>query len=300
MDEKNVNSTEEAKTEKVTNTTKQTKTESGKTTKKSTNKVASKDSKAKTTAAKKTSSSKETNQSSEASKKDDLTFKRVEMNSKNKKTLDDLNATKKKSHGFAKAILIIIMILIAAYCIFFVRNLIILHNIADKIADLENVENYSFNTKSTNSDSSIVTIQYYKKDNLERFDLTKDDTTLIYWYDSDTREKILASPTDRRATVSSDADDSAFVSLPVCTELYNDETIAYMSLISMIYSENYNGIDCYVISLGNDQKTWVEKETGYVVKRETVGTVAEYNNVRVNELTEVYKPDLTGYEITNE
>lgn len=43
------------------------------------------------------------------------------------------------------------------------------------------------------------------------------------------------------------------------------------------------------------------KNTGLLIKKELkdIGTI-EYTNIEVNTVDEVYKPDLTGYEITNE
>ena len=133
----------------------------------------------------------------------DSTFKKVANKSEKKKKIDEIEQKGKKNHGIAKAVLILVMIFIAAYCIFFVRNLIILNNISKKIAEYDNVTGFSYTTVSKNDGEVVESkIQYYKKDNIERFDYTRDELTMTWWYDSDTNEKIISTPVSKKATVS--------------------------------------------------------------------------------------------------
>lgn len=228
---------------------------------------------------------------------DDLTFKKVSINGNGKKKIDEMQNKGKKNHGVAKAILILVMIFIAAYCVFFVRNLIILNSIANKVQDYENISGYSYTTIGKNDGEVVETkIQFYKNNNVERFDYQRDELNLIFWYDSNTNEKIVSSPASRKATISN-AEDFEVVHLPIESSLQSKETIAYMSLISLIYSDQYNSKDCYVIESGNNDKTWIDKETGLVIKRESDIGTTEYTDINLDYQGEVYKPDLTGYEI---
>ena len=228
---------------------------------------------------------------------DDLTFKKVPINGNGKKKIDEMQNKGKKNHGVAKAILILVMIFIAAYCVFFVRNLIILNSIANKVQDYENISGYSYTTIGKNDGEVVETkIQFYKNNNVERYDYQRDELNLIFWYDSNTNEKIVSSPASRKATISN-AEDFEVVHLPIESSLQSKETIAYMSLISLIYSDQYNSKDCYVIDIGNNNKTWIDKETGLVVKRESDIGTTEYTDINLDYQGEVYKPDLTGYEI---
>ena len=228
---------------------------------------------------------------------DDLTFKKVSINGNGKKKIDEMQNKGKKNHGVAKAILILVMIFIAAYCVFFVRNLIILNSIANKVQDYENITGYSYTTIGKNDGEVVETkIQFYKNNNVERFDYQRDELNLIFWYDSNTNEKIVSSPASRKATISN-TEDFEVVHLPIESSLQSKETIAYMSLISLIYSDQYNSKDCYVIESGNNDKTWIDKETGLVVKRESNMGTTEYTDINLDYQGEVYKPDLTGYEI---
>ena len=228
---------------------------------------------------------------------DDLTFKKVSINGNGKKKINEMQNKGKKNHSVAKAILILVMIFIAAYCVFFVRNLIILNSIANKVQDYENITGYSYTTIGKNDGEVVETkIQFYKNNNVERFDYQRDELNLIFWYDSNTNEKIVSSPASRKATISN-AEDFEVVHLPIESSLQSKETIAYMSLISLIYSDQYNSKDCYVIDIGNNNKTWIDKETGLVVKRESDMGTTEYTDINLDYQGEVYKPDLTGYEI---
>lgn len=228
---------------------------------------------------------------------DDLTFKKVPINGNGKKKIDEMQNKGKKNHGVAKAILILVMIFIAAYCVFFVRNLIILNSIANKVQDYENITGYSYTTIGKNDGEVVETkIQFYKNNNVERFDYQRDELNLIFWYDSNTNEKIVSSPASRKATISN-TEDFEVVHLPIESSLQSKETIAYISLISLIYSDQYNSKDCYVIDIGNNNKTWIDKETGLVVKRESDMGTTEYTDINLDYQGEVYKPDLTGYEI---
>lgn len=240
----------------------------------------------------------------EEDKKDDLTFKKAEMTEKNKKKLSEMDKKEKKSHKLAKAILIIFMILIAAYCVFFVRNLIILNNIAKVSEKLRNSNNFTYTSvNNENNGSYTMTIDYYKKDNVERMDLSRTnsnaDASIIIWYDNITDEKILAALPSRQADIKIVAD-AETVHLPLEENLYNGGTRAFLSLISWIYSEEYNGKECYVIQNTENEKTWIDKETGLVLKRELQDNTVEYKNIIIDNLTEVYKPDLTGYQIKDE
>ena len=67
--------------------------------------------------------------------------------------------------------------------------------------------------------------------------------------------------------------------------------------------------NCYVIMMGCNNKTWVNKETGEVLKRQDGIIKSEnnkanpamiyYNNWKINELTEedMAKPDISSFEI---
>ena len=277
--EKEEKKTPEKKTSKTTS-----KTES--TEKKATNKTATKKVDAKKADTKK------------ISKTDDLSFKKVEMDASTKKKM---NTNEKKSkHGFLKFILILIIILIIAYFIFFVRNLIILNNIKDIMTQTEGSNNYSYTSISNDENGRTTTVSYYKNQNVERTDLNTNNNKAVIWYDSTTDEKVFSVLDAKKATIEYVANNE-MVRLPYVSEIQSENGVPLLSLMSIIYSEEYNSTECYVICYGGTEKIWVSKENGLVVKRESkVGSeinTVEYKNFKFGNV-QIYKPDLTDYEVS--
>lgn len=303
--EKEEKKTPEKKAAKTTS-----KTES--TEKKATNKTATKKAEVKkegvsdksktTTKTEKNTKNAETNNAKTAdtnktSKTDDLSFKKVEMDASTKKKMS--KNEKKSKHGFFKFILILVIIIIVAYCAFFVRNLIILNNIKDIISQTEGSQNYSYTSVATDGSGSTTTVNYYKDKNVERTDLNSNNNKAVIWYDGTTDEKIFSVPDARKATIDYIADNE-MVNLPYVNEIQSQNGVALLSLMSLVYSEEYNSTDCYVICYGNTEKIWVSKDNGLVVKRESkIGTemnTVEYKDFKFGNV-QIYKPDLTGYEV---
>ena len=206
---------------------------------------------------------------------------------------------KKKKHKLAKAILIIIGIIVIVYFIFVMRNLFIIRDILDKASAYKDLQNYSCEILSNNGDDQTK-LAYAKNENVERVDLTniKDETKrIIMWEDNETNEGIISFPEQRVANVT-DAEHIGITVTSPTQYAYYGEAISGLGLFSLIYSEEFNGKDCYVIQNGVDSKTWVEKETGLTLKAEYGKDISsEVTDFKVNTIGEIYKPDLTGYEI---
>ena len=206
---------------------------------------------------------------------------------------------KKKKHKLAKAILIIIGIIVIVYFIFVMRNLFIIRDILDKASAYKDLQNYSCEILSNNGDDQTK-LAYAKNGNIERVDLTniKDETKrIIMWEDNETNEGIISFPEQRVANVT-DAEHIGITVTSPTQYAYYDDDILGLGLCVLIYSEELNGKDCYVIQNGASSKTWVEKETGLTLKMEYGNDMStEVTDFKVNTVGEIYKPDLTGYEI---
>ena len=230
----------------------------------------------------------------------DYTFKKVE----------NVNVKKEKKESFIgklfKAILIVIIILIICYCIFVARNFMILRNIQEKTTQYKNLTNYSYQTKGiTNDYTSDV---YCSKNNdVSRLDLqihlnTGEERSLIIWNNKSTNESIAVFPTEKEALTSNIEDGNIVMSEATFPfQVASDgDSIKWLSLSALIYSEEINGKDCYVIQVAPDSKKWVEKETGFVLKNQIGDIVTEVVNIEIDTVSEIYKPDLTGYKITKQ
>ena len=239
--------------------------------------------------------SKEENASTD---KIDYTFRKVE----------NINLKEEKKGSFIgklfKAILIVIIILIVFYCIFVARNFLILSDIQEKVRQYDNLTNYSYETKGTAPGQDSV-YNFSKSGNIDRMDVTfyldsGEERSLVVWRDVETNEAIVAYPIEKEAiTTTPDQASLGLAKLPFQLALQGDYLKLY-SLTALIYSEEYNGKDCYVIQMGLDSKEWVEKNTGIVWKVQNGNLVTEVVNVEINTVDEIYKPDLTGYEITEQ
>lgn len=225
-------------------------------------------------------------------KKDDTTFKKV-VNQNNKE---------KSNHGLLKAILVLIGILVIIYFIFVMRNYIILNNIYEKAEEYKDLTNYTYQVRGVLGDSSSV-YTVTRKDNVIRFETkneNEEDREIIIWKDFSENEGIISFPNQNTAIVDEAQNVMSLVSdLPFEFADANDGIIG-ISLYTLIYSEEYNGKDCYVLSIGTGYKKWIEKDTGLVVKIESGNNSStEVLSIETNTVNEIYKPDLTGYEVTN-
>lgn len=234
------------------------------------------------------------NKNVEEEQNDDLTFKRVEMKEE------------KKDHKVLKFFLILLMILIAAYCVFFSRNLIILDSIYDNMCEIEGNSNYSYEVTKTENGEEISKITYYKKDNVERVDIQDKDKQINTITDLEENQVTTWNPEKKEASIYNTTTNPK-IRLPLEESINYQESRAFMGLTSLIYSEECNSKDCYVIvqpcspsSIDCSQKTWIDKSTGLVIKREYLNCVVEYNNIEMNNVDIIETPDLRDYKIENE
>ena len=220
----------------------------------------------------------------------DLTFKKVKVDTKNRL---------KKSHGFFKTILFLIMIIIVVYCIFFARNCIILTDLSNKIKILDKKVNYSYTSIAKISEKEDTTIiNYASNNNKELFEIKIGENIISMWEDISNNKRITMFPTEKIARITSKGEMG--FDLPVMKELKDKSVRSLMSIASRIYSENYEGKECYVITIGNAQKVWIEKQTGLVQKREYETYTVEYVNIKIDNNYEINEPDLTGYVVNEE
>lgn len=225
-------------------------------------------------------------------KDDETKFKKVETNNNKEKDKG------KKKHIFLKTILIIIGILVIAYFIFAIRNYLILKDILVKAGRFEGIEEYSYEINSEQGDIEIKR-KYTIKNGVERIDLdniTKQERDVVYWKDTSTGEEIISFPGYQKAIKNVDQTLVGGTNFPFKFSELNEE-MSGLGLFALIYTENLDGKNCYVIQITRDYKIWVEKETGIVVKEENNENVEELTSLNITNVPNIYKPDLTGYEV---
>ena len=212
---------------------------------------------------------------------------KTEVDNKEKNNFKKVEA-KKSKHPIAKAILILIGLLVIIYFVFVMRNYFILNDIREKASKYNDVTNYTYHLKSESGEYTATV-----KDNITRMDqrsLKEEDQEMILWSDENTGETIVAFPKQKTAQKNI----LSGVNLTIPFEYtYMDDQLMGMMLYTWIYTDEFDGKECYVLCLGGDFKEWIEKDTGLVVKKDNT----EITNIGINTVDEVYKPDLTGYKI---
>lgn len=232
---------------------------------------------------------KDRHQKTKEKENSDLTFKRVDFQDKLKKT------KKKKVCTFFKVMLFLIMLIIVAYCIFFARNCIILTEISGKMKELAKKENYSYSSiTKMNGEKKNTNIKFATNNNEELFEIRIGGNIIVMWEDKKTNQRVTAFPTEKVASIISK--EEMGLQLPVMKEINNKTVRALMSIASIIYTDTYQGKQCYVVMIGDAQKVWIEKETGIVQKREYGTYTIEYIDIKLDN-TQIVKPDLSDYEV---
>ena len=229
----------------------------------------------------------------EVSTENDTKFKKVEVSNKKEKNV------KKKKHRILKTILILIGLVVVAYFIFAIRNFLILKDILIKAGKFENIDNYSYETNTKQEDVEFNT-KYVSKDGFERMDIdniTYQDRDLVVWKDNHSAEELIVFPETKVAVQHKESYDDVIGRNFPFQFVQMDENMSGLGLFSLIYSNEFNGKDCYVIQIASDYKLWVEKETGLVVKEESNGAIVELKGVSIQNIEDITKPDLTGYKV---
>lgn len=216
-------------------------------------------------------------------KKEEPNFKKVETK------------TKKSKHGVAKAILFLIGLLVVVYFIFVMRNYLILNDIFSKANAYRDTTNYSYHVEASLGEYTVN-----RKDNTIRVDqksLEAEEREIVWWTNYDTNEEIISFPNQKTAVKQEPSE--PLIQLPFQFAEKNDVMMG-VALYTLIYTDEYDGKDCYVLCLSSDYKKWVEKDTGLIVKIESgENSITEISNIEINNVDEIYKPDLTGYKITD-
>lgn len=207
-----------------------------------------------------------------------------------------------------KIIGIILLIVIAIFLIHTIRNYVIISDLQNKISKYANSTNYRTKSVTTENDGSVVTMEYYKKDNkevvfLER--MANNEVTKISMYSNGERTDVFTETKDSKVA---QLNSGTIMSLGIYNHLENDskwQTI--LGCISAkIKSVDYNGKECYIVkefmsstSLTSEGvETYIDKETGLFVKSIDAGIVNEreyeFNTIDDSIFTE---PDISQYTL---
>lgn len=209
-------------------------------------------------------------------------------------------------------ILLIAIIAILAFLAFTIREMITLKNLNKKVAQyVNNNEHYE---KIINDSGNTTTItEYYCKGNNAVLFLnttlkdTEETRKLTNYFKGDKVNSYIESGEDKIALLNTNGVPSKVMIRQVDAG-NNLWELFLMALATSIRSEECNGKDCYVLSLGENSKTYIDKETGLTLKA-IEGTVVDENGNESVQTMEYYyefdnvddnifiEPDINEYKI---
>ena len=209
-----------------------------------------------------------------------------------------------------KIIGIILLVIIVAFLIHSIRNFIIISKLQDKAIESINSNNYHTHTISHIHDDTIVTTNYYKKDNKQAVFIEKNENgnvvKLSNYNNGERTDFFTETPTEKTAKINIKSSISAGMFNILQTD-NNWQTFLYSS-ISLVRSSKFNEKECYIIDnylspyYLNDYDTTrakyiIDKQTGLILKDESSSIIEyeyEFNNVDNSIFTE---PDISQYKI---
>jgi len=209
-------------------------------------------------------------------------------------------------------ILLIAIISILAFLAFTIREMITLKNLNIKVAQFVNNNEHYEKIINDSGNTTTITEYYCKGDNAVLFlnttlNSTGETRKLTNYFKGDKVNSYIESGEDKIALLNTNGIPSKVMIRQVDSG-NNLWELFLMSLATSIRSEECNGKDCYVLSLGENSKTYIDKETGLTLKaiegtvvdengNESVQTMQyhyEFDNVDDNIFVE---PDISKYKI---
>lgn len=202
-----------------------------------------------------------------------------------------------------KIILGIIVLIVIACAIYFIRNYIIINKIATKQSEITSSNNYSYISELYTGEDKTV-IEYYYKDGININILKKNNIeSEVIWYDENNKEQITMQVDKLTANVSN-TENGFKCSMPSQIVENNINDKIDLALRSLISYDEVNGEKCYAIKRFIGVTTtipYVSVKNGEVLKIALPDNKAiEYKEFKINNLTDedVKRPDLTDYKVT--
>lgn len=214
---------------------------------------------------------------------------------------------------FFKTIGILVFIIVILMLLYVIRNTIIVTKLQKNIKEYTSKTNFSIKVTNLTSETSKMTVNYYKKDNKEAVILERnvdENSVKMSFYNNGERKDLFIETNDKK-TVQVNTKNQ-LLGLNITDSLQTDnlwQTILYSS-IARIKTENVNGKECYKVSdfyspywMYGEKITefYIEKDTGLLIKTVIDDEVAvrEYSFDDVEDSAFV-EPDIGLYTVVEE
>lgn len=214
---------------------------------------------------------------------------------------------------FFKTIGILVFIIVILMLLYVIRNTIIVTKLQKNIKEYTSKTNFSIKVTNLTSETSKMTVNYYKKDNKEAVILERnvdENSVKMSFYNNGERRDLFIETNDKK-TVQVNTKNQ-LLGLNITDSLQTDnlwQTILYSS-IARIKTENVNGKECYKVSNfyspywmygENITEFYIEKDTGLLIKTVIDDEIAvrEYSFDDVEDSAFV-EPDIGLYTVVGE
>lgn len=220
----------------------------------------------------------------------------------------EIKKENKKVKKILRIVLLIIAILIVIVLANAIRNYVIITNLQNKISQYSDSTNYHMKSVANEGNGTIVTMEYYRKDNREVVFLERNingEKSNIAMYNNGERTDIFTVTTDSKIA---QLDSGTILSVNIYNQLEteNNWQTFIESLFVKIRKTNCNDRECYEINgsassmplISEGEKIFVDKNTGLLTKTVMNDIVSEreyeFNNVQDSIFVE---PDISQYTL---
>ena len=205
-----------------------------------------------------------------------------------------------------KIIGMILLIVIVVVLIHTIRNYFIISDLQEKVEKYLDSTNYYIKSIATENGGTVVTMEYYRKDNKEVVFLERNlngEITKISMYNNGER---IDTFTENKEVKTAQLNSASLMSINIINPL--ETTNKWQTFIGSVFanvkSTNYNEKDCYIVKnfmslpFTHNAKTYIEKDTGLFIKeiQKELSTEKEYEFDKVDDSIFV-EPDISQYKI---
>ena len=213
-----------------------------------------------------------------------------------------------KKKKILKIVLIIIAVLIALFIVHTVRNYVIITNLQNKVSEYQDSTNYHIKSVTTEINGTVITMEYYRKDNKEALFLENNlngEISKVSVYNNGERVNTFFDTKENKVA---ELNSGRMMSVHIVSyiETANNWHTFFESMRTNIKSTEYNGKECYIIkgflsiySQGFEVgETYIEKDTGLFVKTIENGRIGEreYEFDKVEDYIFI-EPDISQYKL---
>lgn len=213
-----------------------------------------------------------------------------------------------KVKKWLKILGIVMAILVIFLLIHTIKNYIIITGLQDKISQYSNNSNYYIKSVATEDNGTIVTMEYYKKDNKQAVFIERNlngEISKISTYNNGERIDTFWDNKDNKIA-QLNTDTFMNVNFYNCLETDYKWQTFLSSITSSIKSVNCNEKACYLIKgfmsssylTSKETEVYIEKDTGLLIKstEEGILTEKEYKFDSVED-TVFSEPDIRQYTL---